>query len=111
MKSKKTLKIVLLVFLSFATYYFLFLNFKPIKIELDKITQQGLTSYILTYLITGTPIFIGTLILDHKTNIFKSLGLASSIMTALWTSLLFTLSMFVGGLFFFKFNFIKAVII
>lgn len=104
MKSKETLKIVLLVLLSFAAYYVLFLNFRPIKTGLDKITHQGLISYIITYLIIGIPIFIGTFFIDNKTNIFKSLGLSSGILTALWTSLLFTLPMFIGGLVFFKFN-------
>lgn len=104
MKSNQTLKIILLVFLSFVAYYILFLYFEPIKVTLDKITKQGLISYILTYLIIGIPIFIGTFLIDKTTSIFKSLGIASGILTALWTSLLFTLPMFIGGLLFFKFN-------
>ena len=104
MKSNQTIKVILLVFLSFATYYFLFINFKPIKVGLDKIIQQGLISYVLTYLIIGIPIFIGTFFIDKTTNILKSLGLSSRILTAIWTSLIFTLPMFIGGLFFFKFN-------
>ena len=105
MKSNKALKTILLVFLSFAAYYFLFINFKPtIKIWLDSLTNQGLTSYILTYLIIGTPIFLGTYLIDRNTNIFKSLGLSSSILPPIWTSLLFALPMFIGGLLFFKFN-------
>jgi membrane protease YdiL (CAAX protease family) len=104
MKSNKTLKIIVLVFLSFATYYFLFLNFKVIKFEVDNITKQGLINYVLTYLIIGIPIFTGTIVIDKTTSIFKSLGLSSSILTAIWTSLLFILPMFIGGLLFFKFN-------
>jgi len=104
MKSNKSLKIILLVCLSFATYYFLFSNFKPIKVAFDKITQQGLISYVLTYLIIGIPIAIGTLIIDRTTGIFKSLGLSASLLIAIWLSILFTLPMFVGGVLFFKFN-------
>src|SRR5690554_1812076 len=104
MKPNQTKKVILFVFLSFSAYYFLFENFKPIKIGLDKITQQGLISYVLTYLIIGIPIFTGTLLLNKTISIFKSLGLSSSISTALWTSLLFTLPMFIGGLLLFKFN-------
>lgn len=104
MKSNNTLKTILLVFLSFAAYYSLFINFKPTKIWLDSVTKQGLTSYVLAYLIIGTPIFIGTYLIDRKTNIFKSLGLSSSILPPIWTSLLFTLPMFIGGLLFFEFN-------
>src|SRR5690606_5920294 len=44
------------------------------------------------------------LLLNKTISIFKSLGLSSSISTALWTSLLFTLPMFIGGLLLFKFN-------
>ncbi len=104
MISNQTKKVTLLVFLSFATYYFLFSNFEPIKVGLDKLTAQGLVSYILTYLIIGIPIFIGTLLIDKTISIFKSLGLSSNILTAIWTSVLFTLPMFIGGLFFFKFD-------
>lgn len=105
MKSNQTLKTILLVFLSFLAYYILFINFKPaIKVWLDSLTKQGLTSYILTYLIIGTPIFIGTYLINWKTNVFKSLGLSSSILPPMWTSLLFTLPMFIGGLLFFKLN-------
>ncbi len=104
MKSNNTFKIILLVLLSFTAYYFLFTTFKPIKIIIDKITHQGLISYILTYFIIGFPIFLGTILIDKTTNIFKSLGLSSNVLTAIWTSLLFTLPMFLGGFFFFKFN-------
>ena len=104
MKLNQTQKVFLFVLLSFAAYYLLFLNFKPIKIKLDKFTHQGLFSYILTYLIIGIPIFIGTFLIDKSKNIFKSLGLSSNIFTAVWTSLLFTIPMFISGLIFFKFN-------
>lgn len=104
MKSNQTKRGLIIIVLSFATYYFLFSNFKSIKVGLDTITQQGLISYILTYFIIGIPIFIGTFLINKTTNIFKSLGLSASIFTAIWTSILFTLPMLIGGLFFFKFN-------
>src|SRR5690554_3358477 len=104
MKPNQTKKVILFVFLSFSAYYFLFENFKPIKIGLDKITQQGLISYVLTYLIIGIPIFLGTFLIDKRTSIIKSFGLSANILTAVWTSILFTLPMFLGGLSFFKFS-------
>ena len=104
MKPNKSMKIILLVCLSFTTYYILFSNFKPIKVGLDKIIQQGLISYVLTYLIIGIPLFIGTLIIDRRIGILKSLGLSASPLTGLWLSILFTLPMFAGGLLFFNFN-------
>ncbi len=104
MKTTKSLRTFIIVALSFLAYYILFLNFQTIKSRLDTITQQGLTSYILTYLLIGIPIFIGTFLIDKKTSILKSLGLSKNIPTGLWTSILFTLPMFLGGLFFFQFN-------
>ncbi len=103
MKSKKSLRTLILVFICFAAYHFLFLNFTPIKYGLDKITHQGLVSYILTYLIIGIPIFAGTWLIN-RSDILKSLGLSSGILTAAATSLLFTLPMFIGGLLFFRFD-------
>src|SRR5690606_10307610 len=104
MKPNQTKKIKVIVIQLFSAYYFLCEILTPIKLLLDKITQQGLISYVLTYLIIGIPIFTGTLLLNKTISIFKSLGLSSSISTALWTSLLFTLPMFIGGLLLFKFN-------
>lgn len=100
----QTKKIILLVVVSFAAYYVLFSNFKPIKLWFDTITQQGLVSYILTYFIIGIPIFLGTNLIDKRTAVTKSLGLSHNIFTAVWTSFLFTLPMFVGGFSFFKLN-------
>ncbi|MFA5574737.1 MAG: type II CAAX endopeptidase family protein [Brumimicrobium sp.] len=105
MKSYQTLKTILFVLLSFGVYYFLSINFKStIKTWLDSITKHGLTSYVLTYLSIGTPIFIGTYFIDRKTSIFTSLGLSSSILPAIWSSILFTSPMFIGGLLFFTWN-------
>lgn len=104
MRSNQTFKTVLIVLLSFAVYHYLFLNFKPIKIGLDQVTQQGLVSYVLTYFIIGIPIVIGTLLINKTTGFFKNLGLSSNILPAVCISLLFTMPMFAGGLCFFQFN-------
>ncbi len=104
MKSDQTKKIIILIVLSFATHYFLFLYFKPIKVGIDTITQQGLVSYILTYFIVGIPIFLGTFLINKRASVIKSLGLSTNILTAMWASILFTLPMFIGGFSFFKFS-------
>ena len=104
MKFNQTNKVIILVVVSFAAYYLLFSFFKPIKVALDTVTRQGLVSYILTYFIVGIPIFLGTFIIDKSTTVIKSLGLLTSILTAIWTSILFVLPMFAGGLFYFKFS-------
>ncbi|WP_367914828.1 lysostaphin resistance A-like protein [Leadbetterella sp. DM7] len=102
MKSKETLRTVIIVFICFALYHLLFLSFKPIKLGLDKITHQGLISYILTYFIIGIPVFAGTWLINRGEGIFKSLGLSSGILTAAGVSLLFVLPMFIGGFLFFR---------
>lgn len=104
MNEKKTLKIFLIVLLSFAIYYVLSLNFKFLKLSIDKITHQGLISYILTYFIIGIPLFIGTYVINQKTNIFQELGLGKNIFNGILLSLLFTIPMFLGGFIFFRFN-------
>lgn len=104
MKLSPTVKILLLVLLSFTAYYVLFLNFQTIKNGLDKLTHQGLISYILTYFVVGIPVFIGTYFLSNKINIFESLGLTKSVLTGILTAVLFTLPMFIGSMFFFKVN-------
>ncbi|MEZ0452835.1 CPBP family intramembrane glutamic endopeptidase [Sphingobacterium thalpophilum] len=104
MKLNPSIKIFIIVFLSFLAYYLLFKSFQPIKSSLDRITHQGLASYILTYLIVGIPIFTGTFLLDRKTGILGSLGLSKNIFSGLWRAVVFTLPMFFGGLICFKFN-------
>ncbi|MBK7109606.1 MAG: hypothetical protein IPH61_10880 [Bacteroidetes bacterium] len=102
MKSNKTIKNLIIVALSFIAFYLLFQNFKTIKVELDSITHQGIISYIATYFLIGIPIFIGTWIINKNRNILKYLGLSESMFTGIWTSALFTLPMFAGGLIFFN---------
>lgn len=104
MKLSATLRVVLLVLISFALYYVLFQNFQDIKSKLDTVTHQGLISYILIYFIIGVPIFIGTCVINNNINYLKYLGLSGNVLTGLGLAALFTIPMFVGGLFFYKFN-------
>lgn len=104
MNLKRAVKVFLIVLLSFVVYYVLFLDFQTIKSGLDKITHQGLVSYILTYLLIGIPIFIGTFFIAKKRSVFSSLGLSNNILTGIWTSILFTTPMFLGGFLFFEIN-------
>ncbi|MGB3107979.1 lysostaphin resistance A-like protein [Sphingobacterium siyangense] len=104
MKTGPTLSVILVVLVSFSLYYVLFLFFGFIKRELDTLTRQGILSYILTYFIIGTPIFLGTYVLNKRERVFKSLGLSSGFTTGLTVSLLFVLPMLAGGLFIFGLN-------
>ena len=101
MKKSTAFTTLLIVVAGFAIYYFLFQNFGSIKVALDKFTHRGLISYLITYLIIGIPVFIATYIINRR-SIFESLGLSKNIWTGIWTSAIFTIPMFVGGLIFFK---------
>lgn len=104
MELNRPFKTLLIVVVSFLVYYLLFQNFNTIKVGFDRITNYGLTSYILTYLIIGIPIFIGTYLINRKGSIVISLGLSKNILVAIGLSILFTLPMFLGGFIFFEFD-------
>jgi membrane protease YdiL (CAAX protease family) len=103
-KSNKEIKALIITIIAFSIYLFVRQYFQPIKTSLDKITQWGLFSYFLTYLIIGIPIFLGTVLINRKINILKELGLINSIIKPLGWALVFTLPMIIGGLIFYNFN-------
>ena len=104
MQANHSKRVITVVIVSFLAYYLLYANFKAIKVALDQLTQQGLLSYVLTYILIGIPIFIGTYSIDKTSPIVKSLGLHASLLTALWTSTVFCLPMWIGSLFYFELN-------
>ncbi|WP_343747595.1 CPBP family intramembrane glutamic endopeptidase [Fluviicola sp.] len=104
MKANKSLRTTLIVGISFLVYYVLFHYFGTIKTILDAYTRQGLTSYIITYLLIGLPIFAGTYLICKRENVFADLGMSGNLFTGIGVSALFTLPLFIGGLLFFDFN-------
>jgi hypothetical protein len=104
MNLKQNHKSIIFTLLFFAVYLILKEYFSQIKGWLDDFTQNGLSSYILTYLIIGIPIYIGTYLINPKISIFKNLGLEHNPTKPFMIALLFSLPMFLGGLAFFKFN-------
>lgn len=100
----KQLKTGIIIYVSFIIHYFLLKNFKLLKPWLDQYTQQGLVSYIIAYVLIGTPLFIGAYFVNRNSSIFQSLGLKSNILKGFLFSLLFTLPLFIGGLIFYKPN-------
>ena len=66
---KQTVKITLITIIAFALYYFSSkFYFKNIYDYLCNFISIKIISYLLTYLITGMPLFIG-LFLIHKPNL------------------------------------------
>lgn len=104
MEFKKSIKIILIIIICFSFYLFLKPYFQTIKTWLDSITQFGLLSYFLTYLILGIPIFIGTHLINLNRNILKDLGLIHNIIKPFGLALLFSAPMLLGGFIFFKVN-------
>jgi len=104
MKFDKGVKTVIIIAICFSSYLFLRQYFEVIKTALDRITNLGLLDYLLTYLIIGIPIFIGTYIINRNNNILKDLGLIHNLLKSFGFALLFSIPMFIGGFIFFKFN-------
>ena len=102
MKLRQSHKAIIFTIVCFAVYLILKQFFSPIKVSLDRITQNGLLSYILTYFIIGIPIYIGTYLINPKTTILKGLGLFHNPIKPFIIAGLFSLPMFLGGLFFFE---------
>ncbi len=102
---KNSLKIILIVFLSFGIYYvFDDLYFKELRNWMNGILNQLGISHIITYLISGLPLFLGTYILFRKELILKSLGLYGSIIKGFLFALICTLPLFIGFSFVFEIN-------
>lgn len=102
---KKTLKVLLIVFISFGVYYFLDdMYFKDIRKWFYELTNQFGISHIITYTLSGVPLFLGTLLISHKTSLFESLGLNKSITNGFLFSLICTLPLLIGFSSVFDFN-------
>ncbi|MEM9983392.1 MAG: CPBP family intramembrane glutamic endopeptidase, partial [Bacteroidota bacterium] len=69
----------------------------------DLTNQLGI-SHIITYTISGIPLYIGTFLLGRKTAFFDNLGLNKSLVKGFLLALLCTLPMYIGFSFVFDFN-------
>lgn len=96
---------LLIVSTFFGLYYFVDdLFFKSLRTFLSqKINFIGV-SHILTYLVVGIPIYVGTLLIDKPNFFLFNLGINKSIIKGLVLALFFTLPMFIGFAFFFSLN-------
>jgi len=99
------LKVLLIYFISFAVYFVLDdMYFKVVRKWFYELSNQFGTSHILTYAISGIPLFLGTILMSRKTSLFDSLGLNKSIVKGFLFSLICTLPLFLGYSFVFDFN-------
>ena len=101
----KTLRTSVIVVISFLTYYVISGYFGKIFSAIDMLVNFRIISYILTYIVAGTPLFIGSAIIHKDFKLFSHLGLNGNFITGFLVAVLFTLPMFIGGFIFFPVNY------
>ena len=102
---KQTSKTLLLIFLFFGLYFMVdALYFKGLRQWLFGILYQLGISHIITYILTGIPLFLGTALLVQGVPFYKTLGLCKSVWKAFLFAAICTLPMFIGFSIFFEFN-------
>lgn len=102
---KNTLKILLITLISFAVYFVLDdMYFKVLRKWFYELSNQFGLSHILTYTISGIPLYLGTYLIARKKTLFDSFGLNKSIIKGFLLSLICTLPLFIGYSFVFDFN-------
>ncbi len=101
----KTTKILLLTYFAFGIYCVLDeLYFKSLRNYLNQTINNGGVSHIITYLISGIPIYLGAILIHSYKKLASSLGFLASIFKGIYIPLLFTIPMFVGFAILFEFN-------
>lgn len=94
---KKSFQILALTLLFFTLYFVIDeMYFREVRAWfIAHISQVGI-SHILAYILIGTPLFIGTMVITSPKEFFSTLGLTSNPLKGAVLALLFTLPMFIG---------------
>ncbi|MDD5150464.1 MAG: type II CAAX endopeptidase family protein [Flavobacterium sp.] len=101
----KTTKIIVITYLAFGIYFLLDgLYFNAIRESINQVIKNGGISHILTYIISGLPLYLGVILIHNKNKVTDSLGFLGSFWQGCYISLLFTLPMFIGFALMFKLN-------
>lgn len=101
----KSTKALLIIIISFALYFiFDDFFFKDIRNWFFDFTNQLGISHIISYLITGIPLFVGTILIGKRADFFRNLGLQKSIVKGFLFALLCTLPMYIGFSIIFELN-------
>lgn len=93
---------ILIVAISFATHMLISHYFRDIRSFLDGFIPIKIISYVVTYLITGIPLYIGAVVIAGLGNVASSLGIAGGFLRGLGLALLFTLPMLIPAVFTFE---------
>ncbi len=102
---KNQIKTITITYLAFAIYCLLDeIYFNDLRNTINQLINNGGISHIITYLISGIPIYIGAFLIHQNNKLADNLGFSSSILKGIFVPLLFTLPMFIGFSILFKFN-------
>lgn len=94
---KYPVKIILLTFLSFTLYFILdAYYFSGLRAWLNQHIKQIGVSHIITYIISGLPLYLGIILMHGPKNFCKNLGLQGPLLRGMLFALLCTLPMFIG---------------
>ena len=101
----KTLRTLVIVIIFYGLHYLLYeFYFSEIRNAIHSLLHSILACQVLTYLITGIPLFIGVIMVKEGSGFFNRLGLDQSIFKALAFALACTLPMLIGYGFVFEFD-------
>jgi membrane protease YdiL (CAAX protease family) len=101
----KSSRTILIIVTAFVIYYILHRYFQAgLRNWISGLSGQHESSYLLAYLLTGLPLFIGVGIIHPFKSIIRSLGLNGSLKTGIGFPLACTLPMFIGYAIVFPFN-------
>lgn len=102
---KPSIKIILIIILSFGLYYFLNESyFKDIYYWLSNLISVKIIAFFLAYFVVGTPLLLGLFFIHTPDVIINSIGLNKGFIKGFIVSFLCTLPMLVGYSILFKFN-------
>lgn len=102
---KNATKALLIVIISFGVYFVLDeLFFRSVRKWIFELTNHLGISHIITYTLSGIPLFLGAYLIAGRSGFLESLGLNTSIFKGFLVALVCTLPMFVGFHFLFDFN-------
>lgn len=94
----KTIRLFTITIITFSIYYLLSKLFlEDFRDWLTPFFKNKIITYIIAYLILGTPLYLGVLIMHKKELFFESLGLKGNLKTAIIFTLICTSPMLIGN--------------
>lgn len=94
---KKTLKTVLITLLAFAIFDFLWrTELSSLRANIDTVIHNLTISHIIGFILIGTPVYIGVLLINKPKLFFESLGLKKGFVIGFIFAFICTIPMLIG---------------